>query len=379
MMPMATRPEDTACLATLLHAERLARSLSAQGLLERLQLAGRFQPHRTDAFENLCRAARIDPRDGVPATAAAGISRLLHRARLRRGAITGPVLLICESRPFEPDLADPQDQVMLRLLAGLSALGATGWVLRTPRSHVRPLTWLLKGLPARPAAIIVVGRLTPACVAVLRDLVPVVRLGVRSLSTGQVPCVEYDAHLEAEAIASYATANSIEQVGFLADFAKPAGKRCIRAEDLAALNALTGAAQNRHIDVPANLTFWIDASESMASCGILTRIARHLRSRDLLVVAGARRATEAAAAMDSQDVPRIVCRHWSAAGTPAVPVIGPDLDQLAMVLLARLLRGDYLPAEAAVLVPPTWHRPPSDAIQTKKPVPGAHGGFGDGR
>lgn len=376
---MDDRLEDIACLAALLHAERLARSLSVRGLLERLQIAGRFQTRRTDTFASLCQAARIDTANPIPTTVTAGIGRLVRRARLGAAAISGPVLLVCESTPFQPDLADPHDQVMLRLLAALGTLGLTGWILRTPRSHVRPLKWLLKGLPSKPAAIVSVGRLAPACLAVLRDLAPVVRLGVRSLSTNQVPCVEYDTHLEAWAIASYAAANGIEQVGFLAEFAKPSGRRCIRAEDLAALNALTAASHNRHIDVPVNLTFWIDPAQSLASCGVLARIARHLRSQDLLVVAGGSRATEAATAMDGYEDPRIVCRHWSVAGVPSVPVIGPDLDQLALVLLARLLRGDHLPAEAAVLVPPTWHRPPSGANPTKNPVPGAHGESGEDR
>jgi hypothetical protein len=355
---MDTEAEDTASLAALLHAERVARSLSVQDLLKRLQLGSRFKPRRADAFAALCRAARIEPQDAVPTVAAPTFARLVRKALPGASPTTGPALLVRESRPFEPDLADLHDQMMLRLLVGLGSTGMTVWILRTPQSHVRPLAWLLKRLPARPATIVSVGRLRPACLALLRDLAPMVRLGVRSLSTRQVPCVEHDARLEAWAIAAYAAEHEIDQIGFLADLADPAGIRRVEAEDLALLSELTGAAHNRHIDVPANLTFWIEASASLASCGVLPALARHLRSSDLLIVAGAARAAEVVATLASPDGPRVVCRHWSAAGTPSVPVIGRDLDQLALAVVARVLSCDSLPAEAAVLVPPTWHRRP---------------------
>jgi hypothetical protein len=190
----------------------------------------------------------------------------------------------------------------------------------------------------------------------LGELAPVVRLGMRSMAMRRIACAEYDAQLEACAIASYAAAHKLEQIAFVGCIDRTAGRRRISARDIAVLGALAVQAHSRHIAMPRHLTYWIDAGRDLRSAGVLSKIAGHVGTRVLAVVSGPGWAGELAQAAGGTGAGQIVCRHWSAEGAAGVPVIGPDLDQLAGVVLARALGRDGLPSEAAVLVPPTWHR-----------------------
>jgi hypothetical protein len=264
------------------------------------------------------------------------------------------VLLVCESQPFEPDPGSLHDHVLLRLLRGAAAGGMEGWILRL-RTQSRSLRRQLRQLPAKPGVIVSVGVADQACLELLQELSPVVRLGTRSTAMPPIACVEYDSQLEARAIASYAAAHKLEQIAFVGCIDRLAGRRCMAARDMAVLSALVAQAHGRYITLPSHLTFWIDAGRDLRSAGVLSKIAGHTESRVLAVVSGPGWAGELARA-GGTGAGRIVCRRWSAAGAAGVPVIGPDLDQLARVVLARALGRDGLPSEAAVLVPPTWHR-----------------------
>jgi hypothetical protein len=129
----------------------------------------------------------------------------------------------------------------------------------------------------------------------------------------------------------------------------------VAGNDVAVLAALTRQAHGWNVAVPSPLTFWVDASRNLQSAEVLPKLAEHLASRVLAVVSGPAWAQELTQIAEVGPG-RILCRHWSAEGTLGLPVIGPDLEQLVRVLLARAFSRDGLPTEVAVLVPPTWHR-----------------------
>ena len=340
MIDMDADPLQLASLALLLRAELLAQPVPAATIQERYRLSARFRPRSAKDYEILSKALASCITCRKPAC----------RPSERRA----PVLLVCESHPFEPNLASLHDQVLLRLLTSLEAAGMEGWILRL-RARPRPLRQRLGQLPARPSVIVSVGVADQACLGLLQELAPVVRLGARSTPMQRIACVEYDAQMEAYAIASYAAAHKMEQIAFIGPIGRTAGRRCIAGNDVAVLTALTRQAHGWNITVPSHLTFWMDASQNLQSAQILPKIAEHLASRVLAVVSGPAWALELAQTAEA-GATHIVCRHWSAEGTPGLPVIGPDLEQLVRVLLARALNRDGLPAEVAVLVPPTWHR-----------------------
>lgn len=352
---MDMQASNHASLAKLLEAERAARPLPADALLRRLQISMRFQPARRQEYVSLSLAAQTtmqEDRRSVPDV------RLAGKAGGVTPAETGPVLLVCESQPFAPILHRQQDQMLLRLLAGLEQTGATGWIVRTPRTRVRPLIWLLRNLPARPAAIIAVGISHPPSLQTLQQVAPVVRLGTRSASIRAIACVEHDAWLEAHKIASYAAGHKAEQIAFVAGIDRLAGKRRIDGGDFGVLSVLVAESHNRHIAVPGHLTFWVDQQQTLKEAGILPRIIRQATSHVVLVVSNPAWAGEVAAVLAGREGVRVICRHWSAEESAGVPTIGPDLDQLARVVLARLPGRDNLPSDTAMLVAPTWHRRP---------------------
>jgi hypothetical protein len=340
MIDMDADPLQIVSLTSLLRAELLAQLVPATTIQERYRLNARFRP---------CIAERC----GILAKALALASPAVREPAVS-ASVAAPILLVCESQPFEPDLASLHDQVLLRLLTSLEATGMEGWVLRL-RARLRPLRQRLRQLPARPSAIIALGVVDEACLGLLQELAPVVRLGVRSTPMRRIACVEYDAQMEAYAIASYAAAHKMEQIAFVGPIGKTAGRRSIADNDVAVLNALTRQAHGWNVAVPSHLTFWIDASQNLRFAQILPKIAEHLASRVLAVVSGPAWAL-ALAQTAGAGASHIICRHWSAERASGLPVIGPDLEQLVRILLARALNQDGLPTEAAVLVPPTWHR-----------------------
>ncbi len=337
---MGTEAQRLASLALLLHAEQRALGVPDSDLLRRYDLNRRFQPRRAALYADLSQALVTHGSD--------------NRADLADMPAAGPVLIACDSLAFQPDLDSLRDQVLLRLLAGLGQAGLQGWILRT-RPRPRSLKGLLARLSARPSAVIAAGLSEPACLELLQGLAPLTRFGPRSAAVGQVPCVEYDAQLEAVQIASCAAAARTEHIAFIGMMDNTSGMRRMNPADFAVLSALVVQAQNRHIGMPGGLTFWLDAGRDLQSAGIAQRLTKHGLSRVLAVASGPGPAGELARAAGG-DTGHIICRHWSADGPAGVRVIGPDPDQVARVVLARALGRDGLPPEAAVLVPPAWHR-----------------------
>jgi hypothetical protein len=341
-------PAKLASLAVLLRAELLAQPHPAAAIQQRYRLSSLFQSRRRQVHAALSQAMAI--------ASVAATSRLKTagtRPDTESTGAKGSVLLVCESQPFEPNLDSLCDQLQLRLLTGVEAAGMAGWILRL-RTRPRSLRRQLGQLPARPAVIVSVGVSDQACLELLRELAPVARLGMRSTAIRRIACVEYDARLEAGEIASYAATHKMEQIAFVGCIDRVAGRRRISARDIAVLSALAVQAHGPNIAVPSALTFWIDAGRDLRSAGVLSKIAAHTESRVLAAVSGVGWARELARAAGT-GAGQIVCRHWSAEGAGGLPVIGPDLEQLARVLLARALGQDHLPTEAAVLVPPVWH------------------------
>ncbi len=337
---MDIEAQSLASLAALLQAERLALGISAGSLRRRYDLSRRLQPRRGAVYASLSQAVNEHGSDNGDVAVGETATR--------------PALIVSDSRAFEPDLASLHDQVLLRLLAGVRQVGLQGWILRT-RPRVRPLKWLLAHLPDKPSIIIAAGLSDPDCLELLQGLAPLVRLGPRSASTRRVPCVEYDAQQEAVAITTCAATARIEHIAFIGTMDRAAGKRRLRDSDFAVLSALAAQAQNRHINVLGSLTFWLEAGQDLQSAGILERLTRHGLSRVLTVAAGPGPAGELARAAGGE-TGHIICRHWSAEGPAGVRVIGANPAQIARVVLARALGRDGLPGEAAVLVPPVWHR-----------------------
>lgn len=334
---MDADPCQLALLARLLRAELPAQPAPATAILERYRRSARFQPGRAKHYEVLSQALNLAARQPAAGASAAA-----------------PVVMVCESRPFEPDVGSLHEQVLVRLLASLEAAGMPGWVLRL---HVRPraLRQRLGQLPARPSAIVAMGVTDSACLEMLREVAPVVQLGMRSLPVRGVACVQYDTAMEAYAIASYAAAHKLEQISLIAPIDRAAGRRWLANEDAAVLAGLIRQAKGWNISLPGRLTFWVDTGLSLRAAEVLSKVAAPLPPHVLAVVSGTVWAQELAG-LSGVDARHIVCRHWSAEGTAKMPVIGPDLEQLAEILLARALKRDGLPAEATVLVPPTWHR-----------------------
>jgi hypothetical protein len=350
---MGTEADNLASLAALLHAECLGRNLSPSALAERFSQSERFKPLRSNVYAALRRAAQMPP---PPADRPlAPMAATIRQVGLEAADCRGPVLLVCESAPFWPDLGRAQDQILLRLLAGLEGLGVPAWILRTPRAGSRPLLWLLAGLPERPAGIVAVG-VSNRSLEALTHLAPVVLIGPRSMSRRAVPCVEHDARLEAAAIASYAADHGAQQVAFVAGLDTASALRRMTIQDVSILSALIPEAHNRHIAVPVSLTWWVETGQSLEQADILPRLIRHARSRILPVVSGPSWTAEAARALGNLGVSHILCRHWSAIDTPTVPVVGPDLDRLVLTTLTQLLGRNRLPANVAAMVAPAWHQ-----------------------
>ena len=140
-------------LAVLLEAERIARGLSGSDLRERLARGRQFNLRRAAYFQALLDATESPTWPGTAGEAAFGgsVADKLRGLGLDQPSLAGPVLLVCEGRPFCPDLDSPIDQLLIRLLGGLGGLGIDAQVLRLPRRSKRVLQWLLGKLPALDA------------------------------------------------------------------------------------------------------------------------------------------------------------------------------------------------------------------------------------
>lgn len=353
-----------AMLPMLLEAERAARGLSQADLLGRLHACPPRCPARRTRFDALLQAARLlpPPVPYLPADAWPALHRAtadLRSAGAHACIPAGPILLVRESRAFDPDLRSPQEPMLGGLLAGLAELGREGWLLRLPRRNARLLKALLNRLPRRPAAIISVDLAQPACLEALEQIAPVVKLALQSTFNRQSRLVAHDTATEAAEIAALGLAWQADQVAFVGLLLRVAGRRHLSAADSRLLTLLAVEMQNRHISLPSQLQFWVDDSRSLQDAGLLPHLVPQLRPHTLVVVTGPQHAAETAAGLATRPHAGLLCRHWSAATVvEGIPILGADIDLLAAATLVRLMDAAALAPQAAVLVPPKWHRPP---------------------
>ncbi len=121
-------------LARLLLAEAAARGASTRDVTDRLRTWRRFNS-RQDAYYAMLLGAMEAPPVG-PAPISADMQEAVEgllAASGKRGTLAGPVVVVCESRLFRPEIGTAAEQVVLRLVAALEALGASVWVVRLPR------------------------------------------------------------------------------------------------------------------------------------------------------------------------------------------------------------------------------------------------------
>lgn len=352
---MNQQAETSQALALLLDAEASARGLSRADLLQRLARSQQFNPRRASYYALLLRAMEpAGPRAFGPPPAVRRIVERVRAAGLEPRVPAGPVLLVCESMPFAPDLDNPVEQILLRLLGSLKSLGVQAWILRLGRRSRRLCNQLMNNLPGKPAGILSVEVSHPGCLELLGKLGPLVQVGMKSVLMRRLPCIEHDTALEAAEITDRAADLRADQIAFVGLIRRVAGKRRIRAGDARLLSMLAMEAQNHHITLPGNLQLWADAGQSLEQAGLLAKLSQQNLSRTLLVVAGREHAAEAAGALKDKGYAGLICRHWMADSADSWPTVGQDLDRLTSASLLRLLQPEAIPTDLALLVPPKW-------------------------
>lgn len=263
---MVEQVEMVRMLAMLLEAERIARQLSRDDLSRTLARSAQFRPGKASYYKQLGLAAQSQihkPAEPLPV-----VQQIIQRIDLTgqiNQATPGPVLLVCESQTLAPDLDNPVEQLLFRLLGSLEAMGRQTWILRLPRRSARLCQLLLDNLPGEPAAIVSVEVSHPDSLEILGRRAPVIQLGMKSVLMRRLARVEHDTAMEAAEIAAEAAERRADQIAFIGLIRNVAGRRRIRAGDARLQSMLAMEAQNHSIALPSHLQVWADATRPL--CG----------------------------------------------------------------------------------------------------------------